>query len=249
MSDRRPIAVTPPSLFLRQWQAAAPDLPSADPAGYLGVGAGDDVLVVGAHPDDETFGCGATIAALGRADVAVHVVSMTAGEAALAHLGRVVPGLAERRRDEFAQACRRLGVATARVLDLPDAGLADNVRELRRRVTGLLGEVRPAHVLTTWWGEPHADHAALGATVREVADHTGVQVSGCLIWALHWRQPDDVLARDSSVTLLSNSTSACAARAQALACYPSQTQPLMADLMPVLTHEMTACDLEILVRG
>lgn len=241
------IEVTPPSVFLQDWQEAARHLPAADPAAHLGVSAGDHVLVVVAHPDDETFGCGATIAALGQAGVSVHVVSMTAGEAALDHVGRSVSGLAVRRREEFAHACRWLGVASATILDLPDSALGDHRLDIGRQIAALVEQIRPAHVLTTWWGEPHADHAALGSEVAAVADHTGTQVSGCLIWALHWLQPDDVLTREPSVTLISSSRFARRARSQAVATYSSQTQALAADLMPVLSREMTTSETEILV--
>lgn len=241
------IEVTPPSVYLKQWQDAAASLRTSDPLAHLGVRAGDDVLVVVAHPDDETFGCGATIAALGQAGVSVHVVALTSGEAALDHVDRTVPGLAERRRDEFAQACSRLGAATWTGLDLPDSRLSHHRLDIGRRVGALVEQVRPAHVLTTWWDEPHADHAALGSEVVSVARHSGVQVSGCLIWALHWLPPDAVLTREPSVTLISTPRIARSARAHAVASYSSQTEPLAPDLMPVLTREMTVCDMEILV--
>ena len=101
------------------------DVGRNNPLTGLDVAPGDRVLFVGAHPDDETYGAGATLAALARLGVSTHVVSLSSGEAAFDHVGVAVPDLGERRRAEFDAACGELGVVTSSVLDLPDGGLAD----------------------------------------------------------------------------------------------------------------------------
>ncbi|MCK5923140.1 MAG: PIG-L family deacetylase, partial [Methylococcales bacterium] len=45
----------------------------------LGLSAGDVVMVIVPHPDDETFGMGATLAALTTAGVHVHLLLLTDG--------------------------------------------------------------------------------------------------------------------------------------------------------------------------
>ena len=242
-----PSAVTPPSRYADQWRARLTRLPAYDPRTALGLSPGDTVLVIGAHPDDETFGAGATIAELTSSDVVVHVVALTAGEAALRHVGRDLPHLARQRRDELDRAAQALGVASATTLDLPDAGLADRPVEVAETVRHLLREHRPDHVLTTWWEDPHADHAAVGNAVRRGAAHAGTRFSAVPIWAYHWADPEPLLRRASPVTRSIPSVAARAARAAAIACYPSQTQPLADDLQPILPPALVAWDVELLV--
>ena len=87
MIDHGRVEVTPRSRYLDEWVRVADTLPTRTPAEAFSVRPGDDVLVLAAHPDDETLGAGATVAALVMAGVDVHVIALTAGEAALAHLG------------------------------------------------------------------------------------------------------------------------------------------------------------------
>jgi hypothetical protein len=88
------IAVTPGSAYAGAWAQLVRTLQYVRPERALDVGRGDIVLVIGAHPDDETFGAGAGVASLTRAGVRVHALSMSAGEAALDHVGRKPEGLA-----------------------------------------------------------------------------------------------------------------------------------------------------------
>jgi LmbE family N-acetylglucosaminyl deacetylase len=249
MSDSGALQVTPPSRHLDHWTARAAEIPARPPLDALGVRPGDGVLVFAAHPDDETFGVGGTLAALAAAGVGVHVLALTKGEAALAHLGLSVPSLGERRRGEFHEACRQLGVTTCQVLDLGD-GRLDGEEDLLDRVVGsTLATHRPAHVLTPWWDDPHADHAAVGRAVRRTASDVDIDVSGYLIWALHWTSPDTIEPRETRMTVLTLDESHRAARAAAVGCYTSQTEPLLPSIEPVLPLAMRRNELEIVVAG
>jgi len=80
------------------------------------------VLLVHAHPDDESITTGATMAALVQAGVQVTLVTCTRGEkgevigAELAHLRADEEALARHRADELATAMSRLGVSDHRFL-------------------------------------------------------------------------------------------------------------------------------------
>ncbi len=67
------------------------------------------VLVVVAHPDDETFGLGAVIDAMTSAGSAVHVLCLTRGEAST--LNERDADLPAARAEELWQASAELGVA------------------------------------------------------------------------------------------------------------------------------------------
>lgn len=84
------------------------------------------VLLVHAHPDDETLATGALIAALAGRDVEIHVVTVTRGERGELRPGvvDVVPGSAEfaaYRERELARALARLGVHHHAYLGMPPA--------------------------------------------------------------------------------------------------------------------------------
>jgi LmbE family N-acetylglucosaminyl deacetylase len=78
------------------------------------------VLVVVAHPDDETFGLGAVIDAMTSAGSAVHVLCFTRGEAST--LNERNADLSAARAEELRQASAELAVASVTLLDYPDGG-------------------------------------------------------------------------------------------------------------------------------
>lgn len=91
------------------------------------------VLAVVAHPDDESFGLGAVLAAFARAGTQTSVLCLTHGEASTV---RGLSGdLATLRSQEFMRAARRLGVGDAQLRDYPDGALE------RLCVASLTGEV------------------------------------------------------------------------------------------------------------
>ena len=76
------------------------------------------ILVVVAHPDDETFGLGAVIDAMTSAGSAVHVLCFTRGEAST--LNERDADLSAARAEELRHASAELGVASVTLLDYPD---------------------------------------------------------------------------------------------------------------------------------
>lgn len=83
------------------------------------------LLCVFAHPDDESYGPGGTIARCALEGGEVFIATFTAGEAGTVGVSKTLPRdeLARRRRRELADACLALGVAGHRVLGAPDGGV------------------------------------------------------------------------------------------------------------------------------
>jgi N-acetylglucosamine malate deacetylase 2 len=128
------------------------------------------VLGLFAHPDDETFGPGATLALLAARGHRVHLVCATRGEAGTigesASMGRTA--LAALRTRELEGACRELGILPPRILSLPDYGLARLDEEtLLRPFVGAIREYRP-DILISFHADGisgHADHRTVSARV------------------------------------------------------------------------------------
>ena len=122
------------------------------------------LLLVHAHPDDESIGTGATIARYAAEGVQVTLVTCTRGE-----LGEVIPpGLAylaadgdrlgEYRITELASACAALGIGDQRFLGGPG----------RWRDSGMMGLPDNDRPDCFWQADPATAAAELARVIREV---------------------------------------------------------------------------------
>lgn len=125
----------------------------------VGLPAFGRVVVLSAHPDDESLGCGGTMALLADAGAEVSLVIATDGEAT--H-GSALTGeeTARLRRDEGTRAGKILGADT-RWLSHPDGGLAHRLDHLAGDLAAVLAERRPDALFLPWFLDGHPDHQAL----------------------------------------------------------------------------------------
>lgn len=136
------------------------------------------LLAVFAHPDDETFGPGGTLALYARRGVAVHLLCATRGEAgsAPAELPSHFNSLAELREAELRCAAGLLGLTGVHFLDYRDSGMPgspDNrhpralsaapTQEVAEQVAQWMQRLQPQVVLTfdPFGGYHHPDHLAV----------------------------------------------------------------------------------------
>lgn len=114
-----------------------------------------DILVFAPHPDDETLGCGGSIAEHTAAGRSVNVVFLTSGEQGVLGVGAGQAGAMREREAEAATG--KLGVLSGdvRFLRLPDGGIDPRDMDQFLSVLGVLREIRPRVVYI-----PHADDAA-----------------------------------------------------------------------------------------
>src|SRR5204862_401715 len=113
-------------------------------------------FVLAPHADDETIGCGATIARKVSCGTAVHVVIATDSDDA--------------RRAECGEACRRLGLPSDALhfLGLPDGGLAAHQQDLDGALRSAVGSFRPDEVMAPFATDAHPDHRALAASAERL---------------------------------------------------------------------------------
>lgn len=191
----------------------------------LQTGPCDELIVIAAHPDDETLGAGGLMAhsaALGRP---VHVICVTDGAAS----EPTDTGLAKRRTAELEAAVRELAPhATIQMLGFPDGGTRECRAEIRAAVEVALGTASPrALVVAPWRGDGHRDHRIVGEVTAEAID--GQVLLEYPIWMWHWADPDhpDVpWSRMVSVAIDPDR------KARALRCFDSQVRGATPMLRP-----------------
>ncbi len=144
------------------------------------------MLAVVAHPDDESVGLGAVLAAFVDAGARVAVLYLTHGELSTVH--GVESDLYRIRAEEFATAAAALGVTTTTLLHHADGALASACRaQLAGEVVDAARDTRPDGVLVF---DPsgvtaHPDHTAATAAALAAADILDLPVLG-------WTLPIDV---------------------------------------------------------
>ncbi|MBS2962337.1 PIG-L family deacetylase, partial [Actinocrinis puniceicyclus] len=137
------------------------------------------VLVVVAHPDDETFGLGAVVNQMIERGAAVHVLCFSHGESST--LGDT-SALFALREEELREASARLGVRSVTLLTYPDGHLdALPAGELSRQVALQVARVRPDGLLVfdDTGVTAHPDHRAATAAALLACSDLPV-----LAWAL-----------------------------------------------------------------
>lgn len=230
-----PPPVARPVTPVHDWTAAlqAHRPPPFDPFAH------QRVVVVAAHPDDETLGASGCLQALHRAGAQVTIVVVTDGEAAYPALGPAARrDLARARRAELAASLRAQGLDEVPVhrLGLPDSGLAGCGAELRAALAPLLADSDA--YLAPWTGDPHPDHRAAGAAAAEVAPVTAHGWS-YPIWMWAWLAPDDPTVPWDRAYLLEMDAARAAKRA-GVAAFASQVGPGPDGSPPVLDPGMLA---------
>lgn len=154
----------------------------------------DRLIVVAAHPDDESLGAAGLMARSARRGVDVEVIVVTDGEGSHPDSPTRTPAeLAAVRRDEVAAALARIGDAVrVRFLGLPDGGTDAHRDAVGQALHDALAvRDRRTLVVSTWTGDGHRDHRVVGEVVEEVCARLGVRSRAFPIWLWHWGAPDD----------------------------------------------------------
>lgn len=123
-------------------------------------------IVIGAHPDDCEYRVAGTAVKLTEMGHVVKFVSATNGDGGHHEQGGAT--LANRRRAEFTEATRRLGIAACETLDNHDGELTPSV-ENRQRVIQLIREWQADVVITHRPNDYHPDHRYIGTLVQDSA--------------------------------------------------------------------------------
>lgn len=126
---------------------------------------GEKIIVFSPHPDDETLGCGGTIAKKISEGYQVYVVILTDGRYAFSKILKInsnptPENLSKIRRKEAIEATAILGVPASHLLflDFEDGTLRKNIKELREKIVEILERISPVEVYFPFIRDTHPDH-------------------------------------------------------------------------------------------
>jgi LmbE family N-acetylglucosaminyl deacetylase len=127
------------------------------------------VLVLAPHPDDESLGCGGTIALCAARGAEVHVAVISDG-------GKISPGdagglvdIVDLRKGEAREASGILGVKEISFLGYPDGDLKGHAGRIKADIAGLVDRFQPEIVLSPSPLDYHEDHIAVAKIAAEIA--------------------------------------------------------------------------------
>ena len=218
------------------------------------------LLVVVAHPDDETFGCGSLLAHAADRGAVTRVVCATRGEQGESADGRLTGDeLAEAREAELREAAALLCVAAVDVLSWRDSGMdgepapgtlcAAPLDVVAEEIAGVVDDFEPSVVVTLDASDGHRDHAHVRDAMLLATDRAGWSVPRVYLHGLPQRlmrkwvdrvraeQPEspylalgDLGTPDADITTVIDTAAFLALRERAIAVHATQTSPY--EVMP-----------------
>lgn len=232
------------------------------------------LLVVVAHPDDESFGCGSVLAHAAASGYGTAVLCATRGEAGESRVPSA--DLAALREQELRAAARILGVGEVRLLAHADSGmhgepapgtLAADPAMLESEIRSVVEELRPEIVVTLDGSDGHRDHAIVRDATLAAVDRAGHRPAATYLWCLarssmqrwaaHMRRIgggdaylsiQELGTPDEDLTTRLDVSAHLDLRWQAIRAHASQASPY--DDLPLdLQEEFLAVDRLRLVRG
>ena len=140
------------------------------------------IIVFAPHPDDETLGCGGTIAKKLAEGYEVIIVVLTDGRFLLLKSFWIDDDpspeqVKEIRRGEVLRATKILGVPEENVifLDFVDGTLGENEEAAEGKVTEILEKYMPSEVYFPFERDAHPDHQAANRIVRSAIEKLGIK--------------------------------------------------------------------------
>lgn len=121
---------------------------------------GGKVLVFAPHPDDETLGCGGTLALLRNNGCAVKVVFVTDGGGA----GSLPEGSVAIRQQEAKTALTALGIQDWLFMDEPDGSFRSHPK-FEQQALEIMQQFQPDWLFLPSVLDYHRDHVAIGQTI------------------------------------------------------------------------------------
>ncbi|MEN8292215.1 PIG-L deacetylase family protein [Acinetobacter radioresistens] len=188
--------------------------------------AGQRILIIAPHPDDEILGCAGLIQQLSTLEREILLVAVTNGTQSHPDSQLYTPQqLDQLRPQESLNALKVLGVqnrVNRIALQLTDGEVTAEQQKLYAALKEL---VRPDDILVcTFAKDGHPDHEATGQTVQRLADQQQLSCYQVLIWSWHWSRPQDNRIPWKSACKLELTAAQLRLKKQAIQCFKSQLE-------------------------
>lgn len=195
-------------------------------------------LIIAPHPDDETLGCGGTVALLRKYDIPVHFIFVSDGT--MSHPNsKKFPELKLRklREKEAKEAVLALGgdkdcMEFLRIKDtrVPHRNDPDFMETVARIAKSILA-IQPETVFIPWQKDPHRDHQATWEIMSEVWSklENKPRVLEYPIWLWELGNPEDVEVIDQMKKLAVNIEETLPVKNKALSAHVSQVTAMIDD--------------------
>jgi LmbE family N-acetylglucosaminyl deacetylase len=185
------------------------------------------IVIVAAHPDDESFGAGGLIHSCARAGHEITVITVTDGEAARSDLPR--PGTVRRREMRAALSCLSGRYIQWHRLGLPDGNVIGHESIVERAIKMRLPA--EATLVAPFEHDGHPDHESVARVCITLARRRGLPVLRYPIWAWHHSAPGTW--QNGEFVRFELSPAAQLAKSRAIRCFASQLDGSSADpVMP-----------------
>ncbi len=195
-------------------------------------------LIVAPHPDDETLGCGGTVALLLREHCEVNFIFVSDG--AMSHPNsKKYPAakLRDLREKEAIKAVRILGGCKENIefLALPDRNVPSCGRpyfeSLVRFMIRHIERLAPQTVFVPWQNDPHPDHQASWQILSEAISRLSVKprLLQYPIWLWEMGSDQDILLIQNMHLISVNIETVLEIKQRALAAHESQVSGLIDD--------------------
>ena len=154
----------------------------------------DRLVVVAAHPDDETLGAGLITADLARRAWEVDIVTLTRGENSHPQSSTTTPEQRAGMRAQEAALAARILSPSIRLHpgDFGDGDLTGQHEALVTTIVDIIGDGRHTLLLAPWRHDGHPDHEAAGRAAAAAAVRTGALLGEYPIWFGHGADSDEL---------------------------------------------------------
>ena len=193
----------------------------------------EKVLIVCAHPDDEVFGVGGTIAKYVKEGRRVAVIVFSFGEKS--HIWLQEKFSVKMRKKEHQQAKKVLGYESAFYLGIEEGKFNEQKTQIKERLIRIIKKWKPRRIFTHNLQDPHPDHQAVN-NVLASACHD-IDYKGEIFMFDVWNVLN--LRRPSYPMLYVDISSTFAQKIEALGCFKSQYLTMIALLWNVYTNAIT----------
>lgn len=196
-------------------------------------------VVLSPHPDDESLGCGGTMALLQQMGIPVQVIMVSDGSKSHPNSHNYpADKLRNLRESETRDALHQLSLTPEQVtfLRLPDGNVPDNpetttFQDAVGRLVAELNRQQPQTILVPWRRDPHRDHRATWQLLQSARRQlkTQARVLEYPIWLWELGAPDDAPHPDEIRAVQVDITTVRDQKRRAIAAHASQVTQLIND--------------------